>query len=115
MCSRTTEIELWISENDTSHSARSSFTVKKNVINPCVYKFQAVSSKFEPGVVAVQDPAEDETARTVEQVQKDYQRYRDWTVCFHKLRQSHRKSGKDYSRKKLTNIATFYSKLVSEF
>jgi hypothetical protein len=89
--------------------------IKNIIIIPCVCKFQARASKFPPGVIITQNPAESETIIAVERVQKDYKRYRDWRDCFDKLRQSHRRSGKDYSRKKLTNIATFYSKLVSEF
>jgi hypothetical protein len=85
---------------------------------PCVCKFQTRASKFQPGVIVMQNPAESaesEIETTVEWVQKDYQRYRDWTDCFNRMRQSHRGLGNDYSRKRLTNIAKFYSKLVSEF
>jgi hypothetical protein len=88
--------------------------VNINII-PCVCKFQARATKFQAGVIVMQNPAESETVTTENRVEMDYKRYRDWRDCFYKLRQSHRMSGKDYSRKKLTNIATFYSKLVSEF
>jgi hypothetical protein len=77
--------------------------------------FQAGTSKLRPGVAVKQDPAKCEAVRTLERVEKDYHRDRDWTICFHKLRQKHRNCGEEYSRKKLTNVATFYSKLVSEF
>lgn len=74
---------------------------------------RAGASKFRPGVAVIQDSAESQAMRAVGRVETDYHRYRDWTVCFHKLRQKHRKCGKEYSRKKLTNVATFYSKLAT--
>ncbi|PNF30667.1 hypothetical protein B7P43_G06102 [Cryptotermes secundus] len=68
---------------------------------------RAGTSELRPGV------AKGEAVRSVDWVEKDYHRYRDWTVCFRKLREKHHRCGGEYSRKKMTTVATFYSKLAT--